>query len=94
MDYLLNAAVSLIDPARVQDGRDHAAVLQASQLDWTIIRVLKLQNVPARPFVLTPHGPTKLYVGRDEVAAAILQVLEQHTFVGEMPIISPALAAA
>jgi len=91
MDRILNLAVSVADPARVRDGREHVKVLQASALDWTVIRVLKLQNVAARPFTLTPHGPTKLYVGRDEVAAAILQVLEQRSFGREMPVISPAL---
>lgn len=89
MDRLLNLAVSMVDPARVRDGREHAELLKASNLAWTVIRVLKLQNVPSQPFMLTLHGPTKLYVGRDEVAAAILQVLEQQSFVRAMPIISP-----
>ncbi|HEX8762923.1 MAG TPA: NAD(P)H-binding protein, partial [Candidatus Saccharimonadales bacterium] len=75
LDRVLNLAVSIIDPARVTDGREHVEVLQESGLDWTVIRVLKLQNVVPKPFKLTEHGPTKWYVGREEVAQAALEVL-------------------
>ncbi len=88
LDKFLNLGVSLLDKYRVKDGRDHAEVLKKSELDWTIIRVLKLQNVATTPFSLTLHGPTKLYVGRDEVALAALQVLEQKSFIKQAPIIS------
>lgn len=88
IDRLLNAAVTVVDPDRVRDGIEHAAVLSASDLEWTIIRVLKLQTLRPRPYMLTAHGPTKPFVGRAEVAEAILEVLEQHTFVGQMPMLS------
>jgi putative NADH-flavin reductase len=87
-DRVLNWGISVIDVARVRDGQRHAEILKASDLDWTIIRVLKLANGKSQPFRLTPHGPTKLFVSRDEVARAILEVLEQHTYLSEMPIIS------
>ncbi len=88
IDRILNAGISIIDPARVRDGKRHAAVLQASDIDWTILRVLKLQNIPARGMRLTPHGPTRAYVSREDVAQAILEVIEAHRFVREMPILS------
>lgn len=88
LDFVLNLGVRLIDPARIADGREHVRVLEESGLDWTIIRVLKLQDVAPKPFKLTPHGPTKWYVGRQEVALAVLQVLEQNSFVHDAPIIS------
>jgi putative NADH-flavin reductase len=87
-DRFLNLGVSIKDPARVKDGREHVAALQASDLDWTVIRVLKLQNVPPKPFRLTESGPTKPYVGREEVAEAILEVLENESFIKKAPIIS------
>lgn len=46
IDRILNLSISIIDPARVKDGKNHVEVLKASNLDWTVIRVLKLQNVP------------------------------------------------
>lgn len=88
VDRCLNFAVGILDPNRIKDGREHTKVLQSSDLDWTLIRLLKLQDVPAKEFALTRHGPTKWYVGRDEVAAAMLQVLEQASFIKQSPIIS------
>ena len=89
LDRFLNFGVGFVDPDRVHDGQNHVEVIKKSNLDWTVIRVLKLQNVPARPFTLTEHGPTKPYVSREEVAEAILQVLEQNSFIRQAPIISP-----
>ena len=74
IDRILNASITLIDPARVQDGQDHVEVLRQSDLDWTVLRVLKLQNTHPGHFVLREHGPTKWYVSRAEVATAVLQV--------------------
>lgn len=88
LDRFLNLGIGVIDPARIKDGREHTKVLQSSTLAWTLIRVLKLQNTHSKPFALTLHGPTKLFVGRVEVAKAILQVIEQHAFIQESPIIS------
>lgn len=88
IDRILNAGIHIIDPARVNDGQEHVEILEKSNLDWTVIRVLKLQNVLPKPFQLTRHGPTKWYVGRQEVAEAVLQVLEQNSFIQQAPIIS------
>ncbi len=89
-DRFLNLGVDITDPARVKDGRNHVAELQKSDLDWTVIRVLKLQNVEPKPFRLSENGPTEPYVGREEVAGAILEVLEKDSFVKKAPIISHA----
>jgi len=90
IDVCLNLAVGIVDPARVKDGKDHVRVLQASSIDWTTIRVLKLQDVKPQTFELQLHGPTKWFVGRREVAQAMLQVIENNSFVKEAPIISNA----
>ena len=92
MDRLLNLSISIIDPKRVNDGIEHAKFLQTSQLDWTIIRVLKLTNGPAKSFSLTANGPTKVFTPRTEVALACLQVLEQGSYAGQAPIISKSLS--
>jgi putative NADH-flavin reductase len=88
VDRFLNLAVGIIDPPRVKDGIDHMEVLKASSIDWTTIRILKLQNVPARPYSLRLNGPTKWYVGRPEVAKAMLDVAEESTFIQQSPILS------
>lgn len=88
VDRVLNMTIRLIDPARVRDGIEHVAVLKRSTLDWTVLRVLKLQNTRPTAFRLSEHGPTKPYVSRDEVAKAALQVLEKGTFIRQAPILS------
>lgn len=88
IDRLLNLAVSIVDAPRVNDGIEHMRVLQASPINWTTIRVLKLQNVDPQPFQLKLNGPTKWYVGRVEVARAMLEVIEKEEFIRQAPIIS------
>ncbi len=90
IDRILNTAVATIDSNRVKDGHDHQEILKKSTVDWTTIRVLKLQNVAPKPFTLKLHGPTKLYVGREEVAMAMLEVIDQHSFIKQAPIVSKA----
>lgn len=89
VDRVLNLSIRLIDPARVRDGAQHVKVLKQSGLEWTVLRVLKLQNTKPTAFSLREHGPTKWYVSREEVAAAALEVLENHSFIGKAPILSP-----
>ncbi len=87
VDRILNGAIMIIDPQRIQDGKEHVELLQKSDLDWTVIRVLKLQNTNPKPFRLRLHGPAKWIVGRKEVAQAILRVLEERSFSKKAPII-------
>jgi hypothetical protein len=87
LDRILNLGIRIVDPARVRDGISHVQVLRESMLDWTVVRVLKLQNVSPSSYMLRLHGPTKPYVGRREVASALLEVVENNSFVGELPII-------
>ena len=88
IDRFANWSIGMIDPQRIADGKEHVALIEASDLDWTIIRVLKLQNIRPKPYVLTEYGPTKLVVGRSEVAQAILEVLTQNSFVKKAPMLS------
>jgi putative NADH-flavin reductase len=88
LDYVLNFAIKLIDPQRIQDGIDHAELLQDSGVDWTILRVLKLSNGSSKPFKLTSGGPAKLFTSREEVAEAILEVVRDDSYIHTTPIIS------
>ncbi len=87
VDRFLNLSIRIIDPARVKDGQHHVEILQQTDLEWTVIRVLKLQNISPKPFALRLHGPTKWFVGRREVALAVLEVLDQRSFIKQAPII-------
>jgi putative NADH-flavin reductase len=87
IDRFLNLGVRVVDPSRVKDGNNHQEILKASNLDWTTLRLLKLQNIATRPYRLRLHGPTKVVVGRHEVADAMVKVIEEGTFLGEAPIL-------
>ncbi len=88
IDRFLNLSISTIDPKRIKDGKDHVNVIKASDTDWTLIRVLKLQDTKPSKYKLTENGPTRVYVGRSTVARAIIEVLEQSSFIKKAPIIS------
>lgn len=88
LDQLLNFGLSIFDPARMRDGQQHVRAIKQSNLEWTVIRVLKLQDTEPQRFVLREHGPTKPYVSRDEAAEAILDVLEQHSFIRKAPMVA------
>jgi hypothetical protein len=88
IDRLANLFIATIDPNRIRDGIKHAEVLDSSGLDVTIIRVLKLGSGGVKPFGLTLHGPAKLLTSRREVAAAIVDVLENNRYIGDYPVIS------
>lgn len=88
LDAVLNSAVRLIDPDRIRDGIEHAAVLQRSQVNWTLVRVLKLTDGAAQAYGLHSDGPARLMTSRATVAAAICEVLENNSFCREAPIIT------
>lgn len=88
IDKILNFSINLIDPKRIADGKKHVEIIKKSKLDWTVIRVLKLQNTKATNFSLSKNGPAKTITARAEVATAIINVIEQVSFVKNAPIIS------
>lgn len=87
VDKILNLAVNLVDPYRINDGIMHAKILRDSGLDWTLIRVLKLQNTTPKIFSLKLNGPAKLITSRFEVAEATLQVISDPDMIHRSPII-------
>lgn len=91
IDYLLTFGVGIFDPNRVDDGIEHMKVLDNDQSDWTVLRVLKLQNNKPKPFGLSEHGPTKIITSRYEVAEAILEILGNGSFIRQAPIITKPL---
>lgn len=88
LDKMANFAIARIDPSRVRDGIEHAKVMQRSDLDFTIVRVLKLGNGEPKPYSLTEHGPAKSLTSRGEVAQAILECLEDNQYIRQHPVIS------
>ncbi|MDP5228234.1 MULTISPECIES: NAD(P)H-binding protein [Arthrobacter] len=89
LDRAANAAIALVDPKRIADGKEHVRLLQEGPAGFTILRVLKLVNGPHHGGVrLTPHGPAELFTPRARVAAAVVQVLREGSFARQLPVIS------
>jgi putative NADH-flavin reductase len=87
IDKILNYSINIIDPDRINDGKRHVELLKDSQSDWTVLRVLKLMNTPAKAFKLSLNGPSKIFVSRDEVAQAILEILRDDRYIQQAPIV-------
>lgn len=88
MDRLLNASISIIDPPRVKDGIEHAKVLQASGIEYTILRVLKLTDGEKQEYTLSTSGPVLSFSSRKTVAHALVACAESADFSCSMPIVS------
>lgn len=88
VDRLMNLGISLVDPQRIADGASHIRALEASNVEWTVVRVLKLTNLKAGAFSLTPGGPAKTFISRASVAQAILDILNEDLFIKQCPVIS------
>jgi putative NADH-flavin reductase len=90
IDKVLNFIIKKIDPDRIKDGIEHAKVLESSGLDWTIVRVLKLGNDKKNieNYTLTKGGPAELQTSRKKVAHVMVDLIEDKSYVGKMPVIS------
>ncbi len=88
IDLFLNFSIKLIDPNRIKDGISHADLIRHSELDWTILRVLKLHDLYESDFSLTDNGPAKVLVSRKEVARAIIIMLKNDSYFKRLPLIS------
>ena len=84
---ILNTISRWFGVKRFDDGVAHAAVLEKTNLDWTIVRVLLLTDGEPGRFSLKPHGMAKVPTPRREVATAILRVLHDDSFIREYPVI-------
>lgn len=87
-DRVLTILVMLVDSARVRDGRAHAELIKKSKLDWTILRVQKLANLPQHRLHLSKHGPARPIVSRVSASAGIIDILVEDIYKKSMPIVS------
>ncbi len=89
-DRFLNLGVALVDPERINDGIEHARVLEESGLDYTIVRVLKLGNSTADvgAVKLTSGGPAEFVTSRKKVAKVLVDLIRDTAYIGKQPVIS------
>lgn len=88
IDKILNICIRLVDPQRINDGVEHAKFLMSSDLNWTIIRVLKLTNGTSQGTVkFSLHGPAELLTSRVRVARGIVQIINNDLYNQQAPIV-------
>jgi len=89
-DRIGNFMIKLIDKERIVDGIKHTQVLEHSDLDWTLVRVLKLSSAKTTDnlYKLTKHGPAEALTSRSKVANIITDLISSDDYIGEMPISS------
>lgn len=73
----------------LKDAEDAAELIRASELDWTIVRVPRLEEGPAKGGILAGYRkPGFSPIAREDVAAFMLDQLESDHYLHEAPIIS------
>jgi putative NADH-flavin reductase len=90
LDRVLNCMVGIVDPARINDGVEHIKVLRESNLDWTVVRVLKLgnSNREIKQYKLTAGGPAEPLTSRKKAARVLVDLVNNNEYTGRLPIIS------
>lgn len=90
IDIFLNFIVKLVDPNRINDGVEHVKVLRNSNLDWTVVRVLKLSKKDSEvgEYKLTEGGPAELQTSRKKVAKVLVDLIDDKKYIGKLPVIS------
>jgi hypothetical protein len=91
-DWIGNYIINKIDPDRIQDGKNHVREIENSNLNWTVIRVLKLSSFNflfgiEKVYKLKPNGPAKFLVSRKTVAYKIIQIIESGKWNSKYPVL-------
>lgn len=90
LDRVLNFGLSMVAARMIADGRAHAELIRQSELDWTIVRALKLMNGPKTGLYAVNDSVQprmKSTVNRADVADFILHNLQEYTYINKMPVI-------
>ncbi|RMD77377.1 hypothetical protein D6810_01145 [Candidatus Dojkabacteria bacterium] len=87
-DKLMLLPIKLLDPERVEDGKEHVRVLLKSKLDWTVIRTPVHTNFGNKHTVSDNlNGELNLFVNRRAIINFVLEVLYNNTYINKAPVI-------
>ncbi|MFB6105184.1 MAG: NAD(P)-dependent oxidoreductase [Halobacteriaceae archaeon] len=79
-------ALKLLNPDVLEDADAHVADVRARQLRWTVLRAPRLSDAAPRGEYRTGDvTPGRQSVARADVAAFILEVLEDERYIRELP---------
>jgi putative NADH-flavin reductase len=87
---VMGAALKLLAGEVLADARTHVEHVRATDLDWTVVRAPRLTDGERGGY---RHGDLELgfeAVSRADVAAFLLECVEDDLYVGELPKVGPA----
>jgi nucleoside-diphosphate-sugar epimerase len=90
-DRAIRGVMRLAQPAILTDGQTAVAAVTATGLDWTVVRVPRLTDGELLSRVrVAAHvgGDTGTTLGRRDLAAFLLEELEQRKWSGKAPVVS------
>lgn len=88
IQLLTRPIFSLLAGKILHDGEDHLKTLEASSLDWTVVRSPVMNEKGSESFLLnTERSKPWETIHRDAVVAAMVSVLEENTHVKQAPVI-------
>lgn len=88
-DRALNVPLKMVDKSRVTDGINHYHALKRSDLDWTVLRVLKLTNQnKTEDYLLTSGGPAKTTISRKTAAKILVDIAEDNQWIKAAPVVT------
>jgi putative NADH-flavin reductase len=90
LDRIANYIIKKIDKERIIDGIEHSKVLKESNLNWTVLRVLKLSkdDEEVNSYNLSEHGPAEMHTSRKKVALIMSDLINDDVWIKKSPISS------
>lgn len=90
INRFISLMLSLISKDTISDSSEHARLVRASNLDWTIVRVPMLTDAPATGKYKTGMVGINdgMRIARADVAAFMLNTLEDRSHIHAAPVIS------
>jgi len=89
IDKVVGVALNVFSKHVVEDMRRVVAKLQASGLDWTVVRAPKLTDKPAQGNLKVGYvGEIDPFLAREDMAAFMLEQVNESRWVGKAPALS------
>ncbi len=89
-DRVMRSLLRVLAGSMLRDAKGRLAVLESSDLDWTVVRAPRLTERPGTgvPDVGWVGGTGRLQVSRDDVADVLLARLHDRASVQRMPFVT------
>jgi putative NADH-flavin reductase len=89
-DKLIVLLMKRLSPEVLADAEGHLAVLESSDLDWTVVRAPRVQDSPAVGSYRVGHvgGDSSTSISRADLADFILSQVEDRRYLCQLPFVS------